>query len=158
MNNGPYLEFIKDYVDEDEVRAFKHTIMREANHFHRFELVSASRRSSICSPRSQKVCAQLAWQLSAAHTISSFVCQVWVICRRGNGKLIPLFSMLILNLLIPDSAIWTTYLHRASQGADYAWSLSHTMLDVNGLLSSGLAFNTCPVSSVSLCPPSIYAR
>jgi hypothetical protein len=61
MNNGPYSEFIKDYVDLEEVCARDKLPIDNINSFCRLVPASGFWHSSICLPRGQKVYWQLAW-------------------------------------------------------------------------------------------------
>lgn len=48
VNNGPYADFIKDYVDQDEVSISKRSFLVKGLTTTRSELVSAFKPSSIC--------------------------------------------------------------------------------------------------------------
>ena len=71
VDNGPYFDFIKDYVDEDEVRISE--IWCRATSFTccRFRHVLVSRHFLTCLPRSWKVFVQQVW-LQLAVLITNF--------------------------------------------------------------------------------------
>jgi hypothetical protein len=61
VDNGPYSDFIKEYVDEEEVCAGDTLLINHADRFCRFVPASDFRPSLTCSRRSQKVYVRLAW-------------------------------------------------------------------------------------------------
>lgn len=83
----PYSNFIKNYVDEDEVNTSTHCIVNSVvNGCVRFRVVLGSKPFSICWQRNQRGLGQQHWQWSAAHIISYFVDWELEICKRENGE------------------------------------------------------------------------
>jgi hypothetical protein len=89
VDNGPYSDFIKDLVMLIKMRYVFSAIYDSEpllTPTHRFRHVSASKHSSTCSQRSQKVFAQRVWLQSAVLVTNSFGRWVWGICKRERGK------------------------------------------------------------------------
>jgi hypothetical protein len=84
VDNSPYADFIKDYVDDEEVRE-QPIITSPCLCAGRSDRVWAFKPSSTCSQRSPEVFVQPAWAHSAVLVINFFVRWEWVISRKAKG-------------------------------------------------------------------------
>lgn len=88
VDNAPYSEFLKDYVDQDEVSHLACSSLRNSKLVCICRSVPASvfRLFSTCSQKNRRVCVQQASPPSAVPTIKCFDHLASAISRKASGK------------------------------------------------------------------------
>jgi hypothetical protein len=72
VHNTPYIDFIKDYIDEEEVCPYVSKQVECAYVFHRFRVASVFKRSSTCLPKNPRAFVPQVWLQSVVPAINSF--------------------------------------------------------------------------------------